>query len=271
MKTFTTAIFVLCMILMGNNAAAESRYVNSPDGVNLRSGPGTSHSVITTIPHNGEVRVIRHEGSWTQVEYRGQRGYVSSRYLTEQRTQGSQNNRSSQTSGSNTRNQSSSGSQGSGNRDYTTGLGLRGGFTSGITFKHFVAPTGAVEIIAGTRWHGLSLTGLYEWHSPNALGIPGLSWEYGLGGQIGFFEGRYYYSHYRNYPRRCNDPYNPRCYEYWRDRSFTAFGLVGIGGLEYKFRDIPFTISLDLIPYFHFYHWLGQYIDGSISFRYVIR
>jgi uncharacterized protein YraI len=272
MKPLTTTFTILIFLLLGNVSFGQSRYVNSADGVNLRSGPGTSYSVVSTIPHNAEVRVIRHSGAWTEVEYRGNRGYVSSRYLSEQRTSGSQNNRTSQQqTTSNNRNNSSSGSSATGSSDYTTALGLRGGLTSGITFKHFVAPKGAIELIAGTRWHGFSFTGLYEWHSPNALGIPGLSWEYGFGGQIGFFEGRHYYWQYRNYPRRCNDPNNPRCYEYWKDRSFTAIGLVGIGGLEYKFRDIPFTISLDLIPYFYFQHWAYNFMDGSISVRYVIR
>lgn len=60
---------------------------------------------------------------------------------------------------------------------YTTGLGLRGGYTSGISIKHFVRSNAALEGILGTRWEGFSLTGLYEWHKPNALGVRQLTWE----------------------------------------------------------------------------------------------
>jgi uncharacterized protein YraI len=266
MKTITSAFFLLVLLLAGNVAFTQTRYVNSSDGVNLRSGPGASYTVITTLPHNSEVRVLRTEGSWTEVEYRGQRGYVSSRYLAEQRTSGNR------TAGANQGNRTQSSTTASGgDTGYTTGLGLRGGLTSGITFKHFVRPTGALEFILGSRWHGMSLSGLYEWHSPNAFDVPGLSWVYGIGLQIGFYDGQHYYYHYRNHPRRCNNPNDPWCYEYWKDRSFTAYGLVGIGGLEYRFRDIPFTLSFDLLPYFHIYHWQGNFIDGSFSLRYIIR
>ncbi|EOZ96840.1 hypothetical protein A33Q_2150 [Indibacter alkaliphilus LW1] len=48
-------------------------------------------------------------------------------------------------------------------------------------------------------------------------------------------------------------------------------GLLGIGGLEYKFRDIPITLGIDLIPYFYFNHWGGSFIDGSISVRYILK
>ena len=40
---------------------------------------------------------------------------------------------------------------------YTTGIGLRGGFTSGITLKHFIKSNAALELTLGTRWHGLSI------------------------------------------------------------------------------------------------------------------
>jgi hypothetical protein len=265
MKAITSTVLVFVLFLAGNMVLGQTRYVNSADGVNLRSGAGTNHSVITTIPHNAEVRVISTEGSWTQVEYNGRRGYVSSRFLDDKKNSTARSS-SSNTSGSSNRNTSRSSS--AGGSDYRTSLGLRGGFTSGITFKHFVRDQQALEFVLGSRWHGFSITGLYEWHKPNALGVAGLSWEYGIGAQIGFFNGRYYYDHY---PRNCNDPSNPKCYSYWRDRSFTAIGLAGIGGLEYRFREIPFTISLDLIPYFYFNHWAGNVIDGSVSVRYIIK
>ncbi len=152
---------------------------------------------------------------------------------------------------------------------YTTAIGIRGGYTTGLTLKHFVNSKAAVELIVGaSRWRGTSLTGIYEWHKRNALEVPELTWVYGLGARIGFFDGRNYYDGYRG---NCNDSNNPKCPSYWRGRSIAALGVVGIGGLEYKFKDAPITIGLDLIPYLYFNHYRGNFIDGSLSLRYVLK
>ncbi|MFC3414296.1 hypothetical protein [Algoriphagus hitonicola] len=149
---------------------------------------------------------------------------------------------------------------------YRTAIGVRGGYTSGVTFKHFVNSRAAIEVILGaSRWRGTSLTGIYEWHKPGALEVAELSWVYGFGARLGFFDGRNYYA---GYGGPCNDPGNPKCPAYWDGRSFAAIGLVGIGGLEYKFNDAPVTIGLDLIPYIYFQHYRGNFIDGSLSVRY---
>ncbi|MFN3997216.1 hypothetical protein [Algoriphagus sp.] len=152
---------------------------------------------------------------------------------------------------------------------YTTAIGVRGGYTSGLSLKHFVNNKAAVEIIVGaSRWRGTSVTGIYEWHKKNALEVPELSWVYGLGARVGFYDGRDYYKGYKG---NCNDPRNPKCSVYWGDRSFAAIGVVGIGGLEYKFRDAPITIGVDLIPYFYFQHYRGNFLDGSLAIRYTLK
>lgn len=157
----------------------------------------------------------------------------------------------------------------SGPSGYTTAIGIRGGYTSGITLKHFVNSQAAVELIVGaSRWRGTSITGIYEWHKKNALEVPELSWVYGVGARLGFYDGRYYYDGYRG---PCNDPRNPKCPAYWDDRAFAAIGIVGIGGLEYKFKDAPLTIGIDLIPYFYFQHYRGNFIDGSLALRYTLK
>ncbi len=145
---------------------------------------------------------------------------------------------------------------------YTTGIGLRGGFTSGLSFKQFLGSTTAVEALIGTRWHGLNIAALFELHKGNAFGISQLTWEYGVGARIGFYRGRYYY-------RNCNDPLDPECNNSY-NTTFMAIGVIGIGGLEYKFDGAPLTVSLDLMPYFDFLGWGGGFIDGSVSIRYVI-
>lgn len=144
---------------------------------------------------------------------------------------------------------------GGGSFGYKTGVGIRGGWTSGITIKHFISDKAAIEGVFGSRWHGFSITGLYELHKTPALGVSNLAWEYGAGARIGFYSGRYY--------REWDDDI------YYYDRSYTVVSVVGIFGLEYQFGEIPFTASLDIMPYFDFLGRGSEFIDGSISFRYV--
>lgn len=140
---------------------------------------------------------------------------------------------------------------------YTTGIGFRGGWTSGITVKHFIGSTTAVEGILGSRYRGFSLTGLYELHKGNALKVPDLTWEYGIGGRMGFYNNDYYYHHNHNHN--------------YADERVMTLGVVGILGLEYMFHEIPFTVSLDIMPYFDFIGRGGDFIDGSISVRYILK
>ena len=44
--------------------------------VNLRQGPGTNYTVITTIPAGAPVEVSNCQGQWCQVSFQGQNGYV---------------------------------------------------------------------------------------------------------------------------------------------------------------------------------------------------
>ncbi len=51
--------------------------------MNVRTGPGTSHSKIATLSYGTEVGSISESGGWTKVSYGNQTGYVSSQYLAE--------------------------------------------------------------------------------------------------------------------------------------------------------------------------------------------
>ena len=145
-------------------------------------------------------------------------------------------------------------SSSTGTYGYQTGIGVRGGWTSGLTIKHFISGNAAIEGIIGSRWHGFSIAALYEIHKTPALGFSRLAWEYGGGARIGFYSGRYY--------REWDDN------NYYYDRNYTVISLVGVFGLEYQFGEIPFTASLDIMPYFDLIGRGGDFIDGSMSFRY---
>jgi murein DD-endopeptidase MepM/ murein hydrolase activator NlpD len=57
--------------------------VNSPEGLNLRAGPGTEHAIVTVIAHNSLVTPIQRaaDGRWVQVLHNGQAGWVDGLYL----------------------------------------------------------------------------------------------------------------------------------------------------------------------------------------------
>ncbi|MBI2721756.1 MAG: hypothetical protein HYX39_06245 [Bacteroidetes bacterium] len=150
-----------------------------------------------------------------------------------------------------------SGSSGSG-YSYKTGIGLRGGFTSGLSVKHFIGSKSAIEGIIGSRWRGLSLAALYELHTAPIFGVSNLALEYGVGGRLGFYNGYYYRWDHEGDP-------------YYQNRTVMTIGVIGIFGLEYKFDKIPFTLGVDLLPYFDFVGGGDSFIDGSLSFRYILK
>lgn len=135
-------------------------------------------------------------------------------------------------------------------QDYRTGIGLRGGFANGLTIKHFLGNTTAFEGIVASRWKGLELTGLFEFHN-QAFQSDRLHWYIGFGGHVGFWDGD-----------------NTR----WGldGTSYTVAGIDGILGLEYNFREIPFNIGVDWKPAYNFVGYTGFWADGgALSIRYI--
>jgi len=135
-------------------------------------------------------------------------------------------------------------------QDYNTGIGLRGGPASGLTIKHFLDGKKAVEGIFDSRWHGFSITGLYEIHA-QAFNTERLNWYYGIGGHIGFYDTKY---------------------KEWGDHTdnYTVIGIDGILGIEYNFKEIPFNIGVDWKPSFNVFGYSSNWGDGgALSLRYI--
>jgi hypothetical protein len=145
-------------------------------------------------------------------------------------------------------------------QDYNTGIGFRlGGLNSGITLKHFVNSSSAIEGIFGFGYRSLIVTGLYEKHFPfdNA---EGLNWFVGGGAHLGFFR---YGGSYYVYKKRGHVIYVDE-----EGASRTVAGLDFILGLDYKFREAPVDVSLDLKPFIDFFEFPTGYFDGGLSFRF---
>ena len=135
-------------------------------------------------------------------------------------------------------------------QDYQTAIGLRAGFSNGLTVKHFIGARSALEGILASRWRGLEITGLYEIHN-RFFNTERLNWYIGFGGHAGFWNGDY---------AEWGTP----------GTSYAVIGVDGILGLEYNFMEVPINIGLDWKPAFNFVGYSGFWADGgALSIRYI--
>ena len=136
-------------------------------------------------------------------------------------------------------------------QDYTTGIGLRGGFSQGITVKHFISDVSAFEGLLSTKYRGFDVTALYELHHEDVFGVDRLNWYYGAGAHLGLWNG--------NYVPGATDYHN-----------HLVIGIDGIVGIEYNFPELPINLSLDWKPAFNLIGYTGLWAKGgAISIRYI--
>jgi hypothetical protein len=136
-------------------------------------------------------------------------------------------------------------------QEYKTGLGYRGGFSNGLTVKHFLTTDVAMEGLLTARYRGFNLTGLYEIHT-QPFGIEHMYFYYGFGGHLGSWQ-------------------NPPDRDWWNDgTNHSIIGIDGIIGVEYDLVSIPFNISLDYKPGINIIGYPKIWGDEfSISIRYL--
>jgi len=123
-------------------------------------------------------------------------------------------------------------------QDYNTGIGLRGGYGWGITAKHFLNQSNAIEGFFYGYPNGFNLTGLYQFHN-RAFDVDYLRWYYGFGAHIGNYSSSYF-----------------------------VFGIDGIIGIEYTFSEAPINIGLDFNPHVNFTGYTGFMPSAALSIRY---
>jgi hypothetical protein len=132
--------------------------------------------------------------------------------------------------------------------DYRTAVGVK--FWPGaLTIKHFIKDDAALEGLLNFWGHGFRFTGLYEFHG-DINSAPGLKWYVGPGAHIGWYNDYYW----RN--------------DHYYDKGSASFGVDGVLGLEYKIRNAPIALSLDVNPYVEFLH--GAYVDvwGGLGIKF---
>lgn len=137
-------------------------------------------------------------------------------------------------------------------QSYKTGLGLRGGYPSGITVKHFMTNKTAVEGVLSVGWGYYGITGLYQIHN-NIPDAEGFKWYYGLGGHLASSK---------------SDRKTP-----WASDSGgkVYIGVDGVVGAEYVFPDAPISISLDILPILNIIEEPGVWFNAGLSVRYTFK
>lgn len=86
-------------ISSGTSISSNEKYVNTPSGLNVRKGPSTSYSVITTLANGTKVDVLTTSGGWSKITNGSITGYVSNQYLSSSPSAGNtSNNNSNETS-----------------------------------------------------------------------------------------------------------------------------------------------------------------------------
>ncbi|TGE14324.1 hypothetical protein [Hymenobacter elongatus] len=156
---------------------------------------------------------------------------------------------------------------------YTTGIGLRGGgYSSGLTVKHFLSGKNgvALEALVTTEYRarGARFTLLAEKHKAIS-DFKGLQFYYGAGFHLGSYQNRYYFDDARYYRYHKKNEYIFKRSYIDDDASYVAFGADLILGLEYKMEDLPFVVGVDYKPYFEVFNgYTGFYSDAAVSLRF---
>lgn len=126
-------------------------------------------------------------------------------------------------------------------QDYSRSVGIRGGLGANITYKQFVGPQSAFELLGGFYFGDVYTSLTYEKHNEFANDVRGLTWYWGVGASVLLSSG--------------------------------GIGVGGLGaiGLDYAFGDIPLNLSLDWMP--HLYLIGGNGFEaggGGFSLRYIL-
>lgn len=265
---------LLINVALLSPALAQSYYKTTTD-VNLRKGPGTSYAVVASVPSKDQLILIQKENdTWWKVEYQGQTGYISSKYLEKIKDSKSSSNRSHTSSSSSSSRKSSSGKSKSNaaasSNAYQWGIGLRLGDPTGLSVKRFLGDNGVEFNFGRTAWtydpewrfkyydgfdgydyldgrlhSALSFQLHYLKYKDIQLdGITGLQWYFGFGGQLRALTADYYYR-YRVY-------YGPNADDYrwerrWEKATDLDFGLDGVIGLDYLLPKTPISVFVDMI------------------------
>ena len=140
---------------------------------------------------------------------------------------------------------------------YDWSLGLRLGYPTAVSIKHYVKPNFSLEGITAFQrqnqkasWVQIALAAQYNMPINNSRNF---NWFLGTGLSV-----------YRwNWSQGFNGEANPK----------TVFGTFVQLGFDYKFKKVPINLSLDWMPYYQFtgYNNGLTITGGAASIRYVFQ
>lgn len=151
---------------------------------------------------------------------------------------------------------------------YYTGIGGRAGkFQTGITFKHFFDADNATGIQIEGYYSNVAsggYTGKFFYIKQNRFKLPivqlPLDFIYGAGVHAGYFpfEPQGYY---KKVKRDAN----------YYDKSVISGGVDITVQIEYKIPKVPFTFSIEAVPFYEFLNPGPEYVDFGVALRYVFK
>ena len=149
---------------------------------------------------------------------------------------------------------------------YEQRVGIRMGYTSGISGKIIKDRKVALEGILGFRQGGMQVYGLIEAQKPLIFdGIHDLQLYFGGGAHVGFVNGVERYKSYNS----------PSGYYYYEERvTGPVLGIDAIFGVEYTLIKVPLTLAIDFKPFLEvqsFNRLKANFYDFSISIKYTFR
>lgn len=137
-------------------------------------------------------------------------------------------------------------------QEVRSSLGLRGGGTSGISFKYIDTDDTGFELIAGWRDGGFRLTGLLQKYKPIATKkAPNLYLVTGIGGHAGYVRYDVYDTYYGDY----------NYYYSYYTQTKPVIGVDAMAAVEYHFDSVPIQLSIDYKPYMEFFGQKGFRLD----------
>jgi hypothetical protein len=142
-------------------------------------------------------------------------------------------------------------------QDTKNTVGLRFGYTWGITYQAFVDEDKAFEGLLGFRDRGVQFYGLFQRYKPAFSEYTDhFYWYYGLGGHAGFVRWEDY------------DEYEPY-HRYYVTHFGPVIGFDGNIGLEFWFYKIPLAIGLDYKPFIELFGpRLFNFMDCAFTIKY---
>ncbi|MDX9918269.1 MAG: D-alanyl-D-alanine carboxypeptidase family protein [Gudongella sp.] len=78
-------------VASGGVENVEQMLLFTTGNLNIRTGPGTEHSIIMVIPKGETVEYISEEGEWINVKFKGYTGYSHRSYLTDEQIEDTTN------------------------------------------------------------------------------------------------------------------------------------------------------------------------------------